>query len=197
MTKPASAHGAGSQQEAGGGGAPGTFGLLDVAPDPVVGFDSAGRIAYLNDLAEQLFGTDREELLGQPVTQLIPVGLVETGGNGAGAMPSFRGLELRAVRADGVEIPVEASFVPVTTEVGTLSMGIVRDLSARNAVESELKEMRDRLAEAQRMARLGSWEWDIAGDRVYWSDEMFRIYGFEPGEIEPSYSSYIELQHPD
>ena len=47
------------------------------------------------------------------------------------------------------------------------------------------------------MARLGSWEWDIAGDNVYWSDEMFRIYGFEPGDIEPSYSSYLQLQHPD
>ena len=198
MNKPVSAQEADSQQEAAvDGDAPGTLDVLEVAPDPVLGFDSDGRIAYLNPLAEQLFGTTRKDLVGQPVTQLIPIGLMEAEGNGTGPLPTLRGLELRAVRADGTEIPVEASFVPLKTEVGTLSVGIVRDLSARNQVESELKDTRDRLAEAQRMARLGSWEWDIAANRVYWSDEMFRIYGFESGDFEPSYDRYVGLQHPD
>lgn len=177
----------------------GTLDVLNVAPDPVLGIDADGNIAYVNELAAQLFGHDRGELIGEPVKDLIPVGLLEAtrGDNGASPLPTTRGLELRARRRDGTEIPIEASFVVIETEAGELSVGIVRDLSSRNRVESELKDTRDRLSEAQRLARLGSWEWDIPADRVYWSDEMFRVYGIEPGEFEPSYSRYIALQHPD
>ncbi len=175
------------------------FALLDAAPDPILGVDSEGSIAYANELAARLFGADSGDLVGSRVETLIPVGLTENGSTGGnGSVPATpRGLELRARRRDGTEIPIEASFVPVETAVGTLSIGIVRDLSSRNKVETDLRETRDRLAEAQRMARLGSWEWDIAADRVHWSDEMFRIYGYEPGAIEPSYSQYVEHQHPE
>jgi diguanylate cyclase (GGDEF)-like protein/PAS domain S-box-containing protein len=176
------------------------FGLLDLAPDPVLAVDAGGRIAYVNPLAAQLFGATRPELVGETVEAVIPVGLTENGHagtNGAGPLRAARGLELRGLRRDGTEVPIEASFVLVDTRIGTLSVGIIRDLTSRNRVESELKVIRDRLSEAQRLARLGSWEWDIVANRVYWSDEMFRIYGLEPGAFEPSYERYLSLQHPD
>ena len=61
----------------------------------------------------------------------------------------------------------------------------------------ELRRTRDRLVEAQRLARLGSWEWDIPGNEVTWSDELFRIYGLVPGEVQPSYEGFLERVHPD
>jgi PAS domain S-box-containing protein len=53
------------------------------------------------------------------------------------------------------------------------------------------------LADAQRTARLGSWEFDLITQAVSWSDEMFRLLGFEPGEIESTYELYLSLLHPD
>ncbi len=53
------------------------------------------------------------------------------------------------------------------------------------------------LAEAQSLARLGSWEWDIAGDKVIWSDEMYRLYGLEPGSEVIDFARYQSLLHPD
>ena len=41
------------------------------------------------------------------------------------------------------------------------------------------------------------WEWDIATGRVVWSDELFRIYGFEPGATEPSYAAFLARVHPE
>lgn len=60
-----------------------------------------------------------------------------------------------------------------------------------------LAETTRRLSDAQRMAGLGSWEFDLATQSVTWSDEMFRLFGFEPGEIAPSYGRYLDVLHPD
>jgi PAS domain S-box-containing protein len=53
------------------------------------------------------------------------------------------------------------------------------------------------LAEAQRLAHLGSWEWDIARDRVTWSEELYRLYGIDPSSSRLTYDSYLERIHPD
>jgi diguanylate cyclase (GGDEF)-like protein/PAS domain S-box-containing protein len=55
----------------------------------------------------------------------------------------------------------------------------------------------DRLGEAQRLAHLGSWQWDVTADSITWSDELFRIFGLEPGELEATYAGYLALVHPD
>jgi PAS domain S-box-containing protein len=53
------------------------------------------------------------------------------------------------------------------------------------------------LAEAQGLAHIGSWEWDIAADKVSWSDELHRIYGVDPESFAASYDAFIECVHPD
>jgi PAS domain S-box-containing protein len=53
------------------------------------------------------------------------------------------------------------------------------------------------LAEFQRIAHLGSWEWNVKSAEVYWSDETYRIYGYEPGEFVPTVKKLMEVVHPD
>jgi PAS domain S-box-containing protein len=53
------------------------------------------------------------------------------------------------------------------------------------------------LAEAQLLAKIGSWSWDLKTDRVSWSDQLYRIYGMEPGEFSANYSGFLEHVHPD
>jgi PAS domain S-box-containing protein len=54
----------------------------------------------------------------------------------------------------------------------------------------------ERLAEAQRIAHLGNWDWQLETGDMYWSDEIFRIFGHRPGSFEPSYESFLGLVHP-
>lgn len=54
-----------------------------------------------------------------------------------------------------------------------------------------------RLAEAQRVAHIGHWDWDIPTGKIAWSDETYRIFGFAPGELDPSYDTFLERVHPD
>ncbi len=54
-----------------------------------------------------------------------------------------------------------------------------------------------RLANAQRIARLGNWEWDIVKNECYWSDEVYRIYGFAPQSFRPTYEAFLNIVHDD
>ena len=78
------------------------------------------------------------------------------------------------------------------------STASLQDLQSRlAAIESLLAQSRRQLSETQQLARIGSWEWDIPDDRVWWSDQLFRIYGMEPGEVVPTYETFLEHVHPD
>jgi len=71
------------------------------------------------------------------------------------------------------------------------------DLERRIRERSEeLQRLHGRLAEAQQVAHIGSWEWDVAADSVWWSDEMYRVYGLEIGS-PITYERYLGLVHPE
>lgn len=80
----------------------------------------------------------------------------------------------------------------------------LRTLEAQN-LSGKLEEANEQLqltsqtqlAEAQAIAKLGSWEWDVQSDTVRWSDEMFRLYGLEPGSVKINYERYRSLLHPE
>ncbi|HYH83261.1 MAG TPA: PAS domain S-box protein, partial [Longimicrobium sp.] len=64
--------------------------------------------------------------------------------------------------------------------------------------ERQLRESSARqLAEAQAVAHVGSWEWEIGQQQVWWSDEMYRVYGYNPGEIDVTLGAYQGRAHPD
>jgi PAS domain S-box-containing protein len=66
----------------------------------------------------------------------------------------------------------------------------------RQQAEEELEQSKDRLAEAQNIAHLGNWEWDIRTDEVYWSDEAYRIMGLTPQEQRVTLEVYLNYVHP-
>ncbi|HEX2263538.1 MAG TPA: EAL domain-containing protein [Pseudonocardiaceae bacterium] len=75
--------------------------------------------------------------------------------------------------------------------------GTVQDVTSERALERELREEQRRLAEAQRVARIGTWEWEPGSDRLVWSDMMQDLYGAAPASDQPTYQAYLSLVHPD
>jgi PAS domain S-box-containing protein len=78
------------------------------------------------------------------------------------------------------------------------ALSAARDELERRVQERtlELAEEQARLAEAQHLARLGSWQWDVDTDVVTWSDELYRIFGRERGDFGASYVAFMECVHP-
>ncbi len=75
--------------------------------------------------------------------------------------------------------------------------GTVQDVTQARALERELREEQRRLAEAQRVARIGTWEWEPASDRLVWSDMTKDLYGVAPATRQATYQTYLSLVHPD
>ncbi|HUP21061.1 MAG TPA: PAS domain-containing protein, partial [Gemmatimonadota bacterium] len=88
----------------------------------------------------------------------------------------------------------------VGVKVGELLARVARRLGGESEVERAAltgAQQQARLEEAQRIAGIGSWEWDIPADRATWSDEFFRLYGYEPGSFEPNLEAYMATVHPE
>ena len=125
-------------------------GLLEAAPDPMVIVDEQGCIVLVNAQAEQRFGYERSELVGQSIEVLVPrrfagmhVGF--RAGYVAGPRARPRGLagDLYAVRKDGTEFPVEISLAPLETEDGLLVSAAVRDISERRRAQEDADRVKD------------------------------------------------------
>ena len=107
--------------------------------------------------------------------------------------------EYRLLSRDESVVWVREEAVALKDESGktVLWQGVIFDITERKVAEDALRESEAMLAEAQRMAHLGSWEWDLRTDRVRWSDETFRIYGSAPEALVPSFEKLLEVVHPD
>ncbi|MBI3583521.1 MAG: PAS domain-containing protein [Nitrospinae bacterium] len=95
--------------------------------------------------------------------------------------------------ADGIyniTIPIESE-----DEIGILSRSFNKMASEISRRTNELEESGKKLKEAQHIARLGSWDWDIVKDKLHWSDEIYNIFGVELDEFEDS--RFLKFVHLD
>jgi PAS domain S-box-containing protein len=127
-------------------------GLLEAAPDGMVVVNQAGEIALLNVQAEKQFGYHRDELLGQPVTNIIPEGFAERiisdglrSAADAIAQQIGTGIELIGRRKNGSEFPIEIMLSPLEDAEGILVTAAIRDITGRKANEAELLRKVDEL----------------------------------------------------
>ena len=117
--------------------------LLESSPDALVIADAQGVIALVNRNAELMFGYDPDELLGQPIRNLLAARFAqfslatEANDSEASAMPGHR--DLWAVTKDGIEFPVGVSVSPIDTEQGGLIAAAIRDMTERHASERHIE----------------------------------------------------------
>jgi PAS domain S-box-containing protein len=126
-------------------------GLLEAAPDAMVVLRPAGEIVLLNLQAEKQFGYQRDELVGQPVKNIIPEGfaerLIADGTRSAAealAQQIGTGIELVGRRKDGSEFPIEIMLSPLESAEGILVTAAVRNISVRKEAERHLAQMEGR-----------------------------------------------------
>jgi PAS domain S-box-containing protein len=103
--------------------------------------------------------------------------------------------QLRVQTAELMEQAVELEQQMESTQALQIELEIAND--QLYSANRDLERSREFLEQAQRSAHLGSWDWDIASNVVTWSDELFRVYGQEPGSLEVSFETFLDLVHPD
>ncbi|MFC0401927.1 PAS domain-containing sensor histidine kinase [Paraburkholderia rhizosphaerae] len=175
--------------------------LLDLTHDTIVVRDTGGAITYWNRGAQRLYGWEKDEVLGKPLHELLkthfPVQLqqiVDT----LGATGHWEG-ELVCTTRDGAERVIASRWSLQRgadgEPVATLESGT--DITDRKRAEDALRRSEATyLAEAQKLSATGSFGWDIESGRVFWSEQSFRIFGYET-DIEPTLDRVIQRIHPD
>jgi len=192
--------------------------ITDRIPDIIYRLDAEGRVVYVNEAISQ-FGCSPSQLLGRNILDFVHPEDRE--------LASFRlnerrtgeranhPLEIRLcfprrntgsetaethlaepllfmVRAEGLY----GSDNPLTAKyIGT--QGFARDITKCKRMEQDLHLSENRLLEAQRVAQVGSWELDIQSHALWWSDEVFRIFGFDRGKFGGTMEAFFQCVHPD
>ncbi len=106
--------------------------------------------------------------------------------------------ELRIIRQDGVERITSGTLWSIQKEGQPEQVfGVVQDITELKEEERKVQESEARLAEAQQIAHVGNWEYDPETRVVNWSDEFFRILGYEPQSFTPSFRRFSKRIHPD
>ena len=173
----------------------GVIGMAIISPDM--------RLVQVNDKYCDITGYSREELLGMQFTAIthpddVEMGVNRFGRSRAGETDRFE-IGKRYIRKDGRVIHVIVSTKYIYAADGSMmySVGFVQDITEQKDVEKELRERESRLREAQRIARLGFWEWDLVKEELFWSDELFSMLGLDPAVFVVNPDSLQELIHPE
>jgi PAS domain S-box-containing protein len=165
-------------------------------------------IIFANPAFSTLTGYTSEEILGRNCRFLQGDGTdpqtVQQMREAIKEQRPFKGV-VRNYRKDGTPFWNGIKIVPVFDAQGQLSnfVGLQSDITERRQAEIALQESEANLARAQQITRLGSWELDLSdlsdinSNPLRWSDETFRLIGFEPREIEVTNENFFRSVHPD
>jgi PAS domain S-box-containing protein len=174
--------------------------ILDAASEAIFTVDGDGVVLYLNGAAEQMFDLDRESASERTLADLVIGPGPRSGLRGVAVRDLLSDLgQRRAMRGrlrDGGEFPVEVMVIR-SSEMPRQYTGFVRDLSASEEEGRQRTRMVRLLNDAEELAGIGSFEVDLRTHEVTWSDALYRLYGYRPGEVEVTIERILARTHPD
>jgi PAS domain S-box-containing protein len=155
-------------------------------PNPVLEVDSSGKIIFCNDAAIQTL----QELKLNDMNLFLPADIR----NILSDLEQKKESQYYREITIGEKIFGEALYLAPQFN----SMRIyASDITVHKRMEEELRESERRLARSQEIAHLGSWELDLVNNHLFWSDEVYRIFGLQPQEFSATYDAFLEAVHPD
>ncbi len=188
--------------------------------------DTEGRYLLINRQYESLFHVSKSEITGKTDYEIFPKEVADVfSHNDQQVINAKCPLEVEeyAPHDDGIHTYLSVKF-PLRDAIGRMYAvcGIATDISERKETEKHirklnqelehrvqertarlsdinalLKDSEQRLKEAQRIAQLGNWDWNIQKNELFWSDEIYRIFGLQPQEFGATYEAFLHAVHPE
>ncbi|MEI6436237.1 MAG: PAS domain S-box protein, partial [Bacteroidota bacterium] len=101
------------------------------------------------------------------------------------------------IRKDGTVFYADVAGAPILLNGRNCSVGFFNDVTSRQQAQESLRESESALRQAQEIAKLGSWEYDLINQKVKWSENCYIIYGLKPYELKPTFEYFKSRVHPD
>lgn len=181
-------------------------GILDNADEAIISINEQQRIQLFSQGAEQIFGYQLHEIIGQPLDILLPNVFrqvhrqhIKQFGSSTeqSRQMAQRNSSVFGRRKNGQEFPGEASVAKLHTREGMLFTVMLKDITERKQTQEKLRSSKALLAKAEKIAKIGSWEYDHQLKQRSWSEELFSILGFPQKQSIPSCQEILDRVHPE
>lgn len=176
--------------------------LFDANPLPMLVYDrKTFYFLDVNQSAVEYYGYSREEWLNMSIKDLHAEWDLKAALNEAQSAPeaAFHHAGIwRHLKKDGTEIHVDILRYLIPCRGKNAALVMIHDVSEQCELEDTLRQAECDLNQAQRIARLGSWVWNMVTNQDRWSDQVFRNFGYEPHAFVPTHEIFLErIVHPE
>ena len=163
--------------------------ILEAVGEGIYGVDLSGNTTFVNSSAVKITGYEARELIGRHQHEILHHSKPDASPYPQEECPIYAVMKDGFIRhttdevfwkKDGTSFPVEYVSTPIQ-ERGTIVGAVVvfKDITERKRMDEELRKSQAQMAEAQKLASVGSWDWDLSTDQMTWSEEFGRILGVE------------------
>jgi PAS domain S-box-containing protein len=171
--------------------------IVQSSDDAIIAKNLDGIIISWNNSAERIFGYTEPEVLGKPITLIIPPELRAEEVqilNRLRAGERIEHFETLRVAKGGRQVLVSLTISPVKDSSGNIvgASKIARDVTQIRQVERALRESEQRMRFCMEAANIGTWNWDIESGDVRWSENMESIHGQAPGSFRGNVEAFLE-----
>lgn len=175
--------------------------LFECAPLGYQSLDEEGRFIEVNQAWAEILGYTRAEVIGKWFGDFLAPEFVEAFRQ---RFPVFKAQgkihsEFQMLHKKGGRrfIAFEGRIAYKPDGSFKQTHCILQDITERQRVEEALHKSEKDLKEAQRLAKIGSWDWDASTDTITWSAEYYRIFGFDPARRPPGYADHLKIYTPE
>jgi PAS domain S-box-containing protein len=173
--------------------------LIDASVEFILVLDTDLRYITVNKKYEQAMGITRSELRQKHLFDVSPN--VKGTIHHDGILKALKGETVNIDKRQAVSRPqyyVDTYFIPLVLK-GKIEGVMIMSRDVTDIVKSEkiLEEKIDELNEAQQIAQLGSWDWDVGANEVQWSEQMYRIYGYGKERFRVTFERAVERMLPE
>ena len=182
--------------------------LIDTSPLPLALNDEHGNVSYLNQAFIKTIGYTLGEIptlaqwwpLAYPdpqYRQWVADRWLENIAEAQRTNLPFKPIEVNIMCKDGSLRTFMASASAIEGGLSKTHLVVLFDITVSKVAEQALVATNRRLSEAQQFAHIGNWSADMVSGELYWSDEIYRIFGHQPGDFAPSVQAFQAAVHPD
>ncbi|MBN2614377.1 MAG: PAS domain S-box protein [Bacteroidales bacterium] len=175
--------------------------IFELSPIGLILEDSEGNVLDANGVILKITGYTKEELIGKNISIFAPKEDHEKVKEDIKSILNGKILRQEVINVDkSGKHRHHTEIIETRIQLPDGSMGILsinNDISLQKKAEEDLLKSNKSLALAQKIGKIGTWDYDLMDDKLFWSDEVFHQLGLEPGSVIPSQELFLSFVHKD
>lgn len=177
--------------------------LVETSHDLIWTIDEKGVITFINNASKNIYGYEPEELIGKPFLAVIPMEQQQEYINNVTELMNsphdYKQMEGEYKRKDGSTVHLLSNYRILRDETGRFAgmSGSSKDITDSVVIRERLLANQVLLENAQKIAKLGYWQLDLEKNKLFWSEEVYKIFEIEKSKKVEGYEDFFERVHPD